>query len=82
MIDDKYAFLSLQVSPTASSPPIRTNTNSSPRPELATMTNVNVLDLHMNSQTPITRESEENDSRKETRTESFDEWYAFTMNNL
>lgn len=64
----------LQVSPAAQPLSIRTNSNSSPHPELATMTNVNVLDLHMNAHAPITRESEEID-RKESRTESYDEWY-------
>ncbi|XP_031620365.1 protein grainyhead isoform X6 [Contarinia nasturtii] len=53
--------------------------SNSPRPELTTMTNVNVLDLQMNSQPPtlqqpsgLSRESDD-DTKKNSRTENYDE---------
>lgn len=65
----------------SASPPARQSHQAanSPRPELTTMTNVNVLDLQMNSQPPslqqssgLSRESDE-DTKKNSRSESYDD---------
>lgn len=38
------------------------------------MTNVNVLDLHMNPQATISRDSDEDANKKESRNENYSEW--------
>lgn len=52
------------------------HSSNSPRPELTTMTNVNVLDLQMNAQpaaTMIQHEREEDEVKKETRSETYED---------
>lgn len=75
----------VQTKSASNSPPTSNNQHSnhtsntasnSPRPELTTMTNVNVLDLQMNGQSAtamIQHDRDDDDEKKETRSESYDD---------
>lgn len=59
----------------ATSPAARHNhpAANSPRPELTTMTNVNVLDLQMNSHPPSLSRDSDDETKKNSRSENYDD---------